>query len=199
MGYAEVPLDSPEKFLKIGGGVHAKRPKKDHVCYQKVLPPIPKQDKKKDDKKGESKDNAKDFKKNNIEAAVKSAPVRQLPRYVDTKNGDFHDLKKSGLMPLYVYQPKFGKLPKYLIKRIRDAAAQEELFRDEEVRKQPLCRYVTQEERAELLGVLNEIRVNLLYIIFLNNFLGIKTQLGRTTKSLSRFASINRYYSKIIA
>lgn len=182
MGYAEVPLDPPERFLKRGGGIKPKRPVKDHVCYHKSLPALPKQggnkDKDNKDDVGQTGDGAGEF-GGTTDACQTGAEtgadgggneasgggggasgrqkplktIRTRPRYVDSNRGDAHDLKKSGLMPTYVYQANFGKLPKYLIKRIRDAALQEEMFRDAQVRKQPLCRYVTQEERAELLGV----------------------------------------------
>lgn len=148
MGYAEIPLSSPKNYLKIGGGVHANRGEKDHVCVTRQMPPIPKFNNNMEQKKSD-----KNFTKENIKIVTSAEPNRPLPRFVDTRNGDFHDLRKSGLMPVYIYQPKFGKLPKYLIKRIRDVAAQEQFFRDEESRKQPLCRYVTQEERMELIGV----------------------------------------------
>lgn len=173
MGYAEVPLDPPDKFLKRGGGIKAKRPVKDHVCFHKNLPALPKQGGNKE--KNAAGDDGNAVAEQGLvddggdgcggggadggaagSATGRQKPLRTIrirPRYVDSNRGDTHDLKRSGLMPTYVYQADFGKLPKYLIKRIRDAALQEEMFRDAQVRKQPLCRYVTQEERAELLGV----------------------------------------------
>lgn len=166
MGYAEVPLNPPNKFLKRGGGVKLKPPKNDHVCYHKNLPPLPKfggkKDKEGDDEQPEAADNNDtNDQVNNVDCGgdgggakgTTHKTVRKLPRYVDSRTGDTHDLKPSGLMPTYVYQENYGKLPKYLIKRIHEAALQEEHFRDAQVRRQPLCRYVTQEERAELLGV----------------------------------------------
>lgn len=154
MGYAEVPLQLPQDYLKIGGGHHSKRIEKDHKCYRRIMPPIPKRQ---DLKAAETKN----FKTANIETISKMTPKRTEPRYVDTKKGDYHDLRKSGLMPAYIYQPKFGKLPKYLINRIREVGRQEEMYRDEVAgSNQPLCRYVTQEERAELLGVIAFIYIN---------------------------------------
>lgn len=148
MGFAEVPVQLPQDYLKIGGGHHSKRIEKDHECYRRTMPPIPK-------KQELAPTKVKNFKSANIETVCKMAPKRAEPRYVDTKNGAYHDLRKSGLMPAYVYQPKFGKLPKYLINRIREVERQEEMYRDEEAgSNQPLCRYVTQEERTELLGVI---------------------------------------------
>lgn len=167
MGYAVVPLDSPDKFLKRGGGFKPKPAVKDHVCIRRPLPPI---NKRKTDKKDETdggeenvevdaptdgaRCNALDDADSRQKSKATSASVAAVrPRFVDTIRGDVQDLRNSGMMPTYVYQKNFGKLPKYLIKRIRDAALQAEMFRDSQVRKQPLCRYVTQEERGELLGV----------------------------------------------
>lgn len=147
MGYPEVQLQPPENYLKINGGVQRNRVAKDHECIRREMPPIPK---KNDAKKPE----IKNFKAVNIKNVCNMMPKRTAPRFVDTKTGDFHDLRKSGLMPAYIYQPKFGKLPTYLINRIREAGRQEEMYRDQVAgSNQPLCRYVTQEERSELLGV----------------------------------------------
>lgn len=163
MGFANTNLNPPSKFLKAGGGVHRKIPTIKEKCHHKKSAgnSIPKGGGGGGSGAGEGGaggcgggsggggcGGGGDGNMVNL-----PPPRRPPPRYVDRRFGDFHDLKRSGLMPSYVYQAKFGKLPAYLIKRIRDAAAQEELFRDEQVRKQPLCRYVTQEERAELLGV----------------------------------------------
>jgi len=148
MGYAEVRLCYPDNYLKKDGGIRAKVPPKEHTCLRMNIPPIPKRN---SDNKKQKKDI--NFKIENIKKIIHQTPRRPKPRYADTKNGDFHDLEKSGLMPIYIYQPKFGKLPSYLIKRIRDAAIQQEMREDDAARKQPLCRYITQEERAELLGV----------------------------------------------
>lgn len=171
MGYADVPLNPPDKYLKRGGGVKIEQRKKDHVCYHKVLPPLPKfggskkKDKEDDGQLAIGNENVNDCgrettnddgcaEKFESAAGVKELKtIRKIPRYVDSCRGDTHDLKRSGLMPTYVYHENYGKLPKYLIKRIHEAALYEERYRDAQVRRQPLCRYVTQEERGELLGV----------------------------------------------
>lgn len=171
MGYAEVPLDRPEQYLRRGGGVKPRRPtvQPRSCAKQKLLPPLPKTGGDTGNKANGPTNSAPNAccpaandGGNRATTAAKRAIAQRTvlfrPRYVDTKHGDSHDLKQSGLQPMYVYQPTFGKLPNYLIKRIRDAALSEEMFRDAQVRKQPLCRYVTQEERAELLGVSVDIK-----------------------------------------
>lgn len=149
MGYAEVHLEPPNEYLKKNEGVKRPTRKVSHVCVRKDLAQVPRFCELDEPPTRPSKK----FIVENIKAAIKAHPKRPLPRYIDTRIGDRHDVVKSGLMPTHVYQPKFGKLPKYLMKRIRDAAQQAELHRDEEARKQPLCRYLTQEERSDLLGV----------------------------------------------
>lgn len=171
MGYAEVPLNPPDKFLKRGAGFKIAPRKKDHICPRRPVPNLPKHVKKNrgGDDGGQPTEDA-DAYTGGCPAVTGDAcggdggggageggktmkTIRKVPRYVDSRWGDTHDLKPSGLMPTYVYQKNYGKLPKYLINRIHDAALQEEQFRDSQVRRQPLCRYVTQEERGELLGV----------------------------------------------
>lgn len=146
MGYAEVPLNRPDEFTKINSRIFPLRPVTDrHRCKPK--PPVPTAI---TFRKSTADVN---FRVKNIRTAVTANPHRPLPRYVDTRNGDFHDLKKSGLVPKYIHQPQFGKIPKYLAKRIYDTNMQEEMYRKEQIRQQPLCRFITQPERTALLEV----------------------------------------------
>jgi len=46
----------------------------------------------------------KNFVKQNILRAKRSYPAEPKQRSVDTRYGDTHDLKKSGLVPIYVYK-----------------------------------------------------------------------------------------------
>ncbi|KAJ6638845.1 Organic cation transporter protein [Pseudolycoriella hygida] len=144
MGYAEVPLNAPDEFTKRNSRIFPPRPHTDrHRCKPK--PPIPTAI---TFRKSTANVN---FRVKNIRSAVTTNPNRPLPRYVDTRNGDFHDLKKSGLVPKYIHQPQYGKIPKYLAKRIYNANMDEEMYRKEQIREQPLCRFVTQPERTALL------------------------------------------------
>lgn len=153
MGYAEVPLNGPDEFTKINSRIFPPRPVTDrHRCKPK--PPIPTPI---TPRKSTANVN---FRVKNIRTAVTANPNRPLPRYVDTRHGDFHDLKKSGLVPKYIHQPQFGKIPKYLAKRIYDANMQEEMYRKEQIRQQPLCRFITQPERTALLEVNDNTRIN---------------------------------------
>lgn len=46
----------------------------------------------------------KNFIKENILRAKRSYPAEPKQRSVDTRRGDTHDLKRSGLLPIYVYK-----------------------------------------------------------------------------------------------
>lgn len=150
MGYAEVPLESPRNFLKVGAGVRPQSRSKDHVCPRRFVAPVPRGL----PLRSQSANLAgKQFELNNIRSAMNSKPRRPSARYVDTRNGDFHELQKSGLRPFYVYKPNFGKLPKYLVHRTKELASLDGKKRSEEIKKQPKYRYITQDERNEILRV----------------------------------------------
>lgn len=46
----------------------------------------------------------KNFIKQNILRAKRSYPAEPKQRSVDTRHGDTHDLKRSGLLPIYVHK-----------------------------------------------------------------------------------------------
>lgn len=77
------------------------------------------------------------------------------PKYVDTRDGSRHYLEDSGYKLKYsINKGKYGLLPKYLVKRmvvqqLCDKAEQD----DTEIVNLPKCRYITRQEREELLQV----------------------------------------------
>lgn len=152
MGYAEVHLESPAEFLKIGNGIRPDPVTPNHKCFRRNIPPVPKLQ----PKRAQSAP-PKNFKLKNIHEANALTSRKPVPRYVDTCRGDFHELKTSGLTPVYVKRPTFGRVPKYLKKRIKELQMDEEIARQKEINQQPLCRYVTQNERDD---VLNGLRYN---------------------------------------
>ncbi|XP_018348085.1 PREDICTED: enkurin [Trachymyrmex septentrionalis] len=92
----------------------------------------------------------KNFIKQNILCAKRSYPAEPKQRSVDTRNGDTHDLKKSGLLPIYVHKKNYGKIPRCIVKvhtRIETA----EPFNGDEISKVSACRYIDKEERKKLL------------------------------------------------
>lgn len=147
MGVAEVTLDPPENFLRIGNGVRRGPAVRDHICPRRDVPHVPKPQPRR--VKSAPPTN---FALRNVRAARALTARRSSPRYVDTRKGDFHDLRSSGLTPVHVRRSSFGSVPKYLKKRVEELQMQETIERENEMSKQPLCRYVTQDERRRVLS-----------------------------------------------
>lgn len=150
MGYAETPLDCPQHFLKVGSGIRPQSAIKDHVCPRRLIAPVPRN---LPVRSKSANVTTKQFELENIRSAMMLKPRRPSARYVDTRKGDFHELERSGLHPLYVYKPDFGKPPKYLTCRMKEISLREEKRRAEEIKRQPKYRYITRDERSELLRV----------------------------------------------
>lgn len=186
MGFAEVPQPCPKHFLRKGCGPHCCVPTTPRHCLlESRKPPVPKRTCACDDPCEQK--TCRNFRLENIKRVVSAVPIRPKPRYCDTKTGDFHDLEKSGLVPIYRLQQKFGKCPGYIVKRRQLEAKKEQKAKDEAMEKQTKCRFVTPEEREKILGV----RISHLGLftkkLFTFTFLGFKTKLGGTAEALPRF------------
>ncbi|XP_055610110.1 enkurin-like [Uranotaenia lowii] len=152
MGYAKVPQPNPEEFLKKNGGVRYRATKSAPVrlCSDACKPPVPKKNELECGRQQVVK--IVDHKMENIKKATSAGPKQQRPpRYADTRKGDFHDLKKSGLVPVYMCQPKYGKIPCYLERRKRELEIQKQAMKCAVPEEKSSCKMVTQEERLELL------------------------------------------------
>ncbi|XP_011053180.1 PREDICTED: enkurin [Acromyrmex echinatior] len=88
----------------------------------------------------------KNFIKQNILRAKRSYPAEPKQRSVDTRYGDTHDLKRSGLLPVYVHKKNYGKIPRCIVKVYTRAEAAEP-FNGDEIPKVSACRYIDEEER----------------------------------------------------
>lgn len=153
MGYAQTPQACPKHFLKKGCGTHCCVPPSPRRCLlEKRRPPIPNRARSCDGQR-EKSDANRNFRLENIKRVVSAAPNCPKPRYCDTRYGDFHDLQKSGLVPIYLLQQKFGKCPGYIVKRRQMEAKREQKAKDEAIEKQPKCRFISFEEREKILGV----------------------------------------------
>jgi hypothetical protein len=151
MGYAEIPLQKPNEFLKKNCGVRYRATKSAPVRMCSMpKPPIPD----KSEFKCDIQPKNIDFKKENIKSVVTCPAKKPKPRYADTRKGDFHDLEPSGLVPVYMCQQKFGKLPVYLCKRRREMEAQKQKVFEENMKDDSLCQYVEQQKRIDILRVL---------------------------------------------
>lgn len=150
MGFAKIPLQKPDEFLKKNCGIRFRATKSAPVrlCVTHK-PPVPKKEELAASQQQVMK--CVDFKVENIKKVVCSNPKKVRPRYADTRKGDFHDLEKSGLVPVYMCQPKYGKVPEYLHRRKKDLEAQKQRLMDKMAEQKSACAAISQEERLELL------------------------------------------------
>ncbi|XP_055626563.1 enkurin-like [Toxorhynchites rutilus septentrionalis] len=151
MGYAKTPLQKPDEFLKKNCGVRYRATKSAPVrLCTGHRPPVPKKD-----ETGCANQQATtksvNFKVENIKKVVNTSPRKVRPRYADTRKGDYHDLEKSGLMPVYKCQPKYGKIPQYLQRRKKELDAQKQHLVAKSSEQKQDCLAISQEERLELL------------------------------------------------
>lgn len=145
-GFAELPLPTPEKFLKKDEGVrrHYERPKTSHVRCTLRRPPIPHLDELKKVQSMQNLEQEKNFKLINIKRA-KSAFLRNKPGPKCFEQTP----------PVYINTPKYGRVPRYLLNineqlrnmEIESKKRQEEI---EGVQKQDI-RFISQEEKNNLL------------------------------------------------
>ncbi|XP_058124073.1 enkurin [Anopheles ziemanni] len=157
MGFSKIPLQTPSEFLKKNCGPRYRATKSAPVrLCTGHKPPVPKPNETASGEPVGQVMKIVDFKKENIKKVVTASPKKVRPRYADTRKGDFHDLEKSGLMPIYVCKPKFGKVPQYLTRRKKDLTAQKERLIEQQAQQKPRCSYISQEERVELLRGLKQ-------------------------------------------
>ena len=152
MGYAEVPLASPKKFLKsrTGGmktGVVAK--KRTFVATKPAVP-------RRNERPVYGLKSDKNFVTANAIENIMAVPAKPEPAYVDAvsgKSGRF-PLDPSGLVPNYVYKKDFGKVPAYLRRRRQDErrAHAAETARLQELQENGAYKQVSEAERQALLG-----------------------------------------------
>jgi Calmodulin-binding len=145
-GFAEIPLPTPDKFLKKDEGVrrHYERPKTSHQRCTLRRPPIPNLD---DLKKAQSMQNLegeKNFKLINIKRA-KSAFLRNKPG----------PKKFEQTPPVYINKPKYGKVPRYLL-NITEQLQKMEIEsrkREEEIEgnQKKDIRFISHEDKNKLL------------------------------------------------
>ncbi|KAL9702720.1 hypothetical protein quinque_006238 [Culex quinquefasciatus] len=97
-----------DEFLKKNCGVRYRATKSAPVRLcgpANHKPPVPK----KDEAAKAITPKCVDFKVENIRKVVNTSPKKVRSRYADTRKGDFHDLEKSGLLPVYKCQPKASR------------------------------------------------------------------------------------------
>lgn len=145
MGVVKVELNGPKNFLKIGAGQQAKQIQtRDHACprcFMSTIVPL----------KWYKCSNApaKNVCSINMQSIDKITAKPLINKSVFIKNGDC----KKCVLPFYIHQAKFGKNPNYLAFRAIEIRLSDERTQNTEMKRQPLCRFVTQNQRNEILEV----------------------------------------------
>ncbi|KAL6266323.1 hypothetical protein P5V15_003180 [Pogonomyrmex californicus] len=99
----------------------------------------------------------KNFVKQNILCVKRSYPAKPKRRFVDTRYGDMHDLKSSGLYPVYIHKKNYGKIPRFIAINAKsrrmetEMTVQRDVLNGDKISKLPACRYIDKKERKMLL------------------------------------------------
>nr|XP_050861926.1 enkurin [Vespula vulgaris]XP_050861933.1 enkurin [Vespula vulgaris] len=163
-GPPQVPLQLPSQYLKKRSRKEYRKTGIEHVHirnpqYQQKLPSwVPIKVKVKETCGELPIDPVKlgrlNFKKQNVIDVKESRPRKLKERYVDTRYGDTHDLKSSGLYPVYIHRKGFGKVPK-IMKKIKYEVIKKELKEDKSKNDKHIDEHkyhcISEEERKELL------------------------------------------------
>ncbi|XP_031346111.1 enkurin [Photinus pyralis] len=158
MGLPEREPTDPSQFLQKNKGVRHKvireRPYTPHV---KLRPPvIPTAALLKEDVERRNKTPPMaNFVARNIKNAVHLKPKAPVERVVINCHGDSKKIA-AGMEPVYIYEEGFGKVPQYLRAIIQKRERHVQFQKDVADVEQPKCRYVTKEQRAELLKGLKD-------------------------------------------
>lgn len=155
----EVLLPDVTKFLKKHTGEKRLLEKKIDQPQEKMglkvskLPPVPHTvDLLKENEEKLKNRETKNFICLNIKHVLKQKPKEPERKVVIERYGESKELSR-GLEPQYIYSSVFGKTPRYLQHIIEERAKQEQLKKDASGSEQPMCRYITREEREKLLAV----------------------------------------------
>ncbi|XP_011630220.1 enkurin isoform X2 [Pogonomyrmex barbatus] len=100
----------------------------------------------------------KNFVKQNILCVKRSYPAEPKRRFVDTRYGDMHDLKSSGLYPVYIHKKNYGRVPRFIAINAKrrmetEMIVQRDVLKGDEISKLSACRYIDKKERKMLLDV----------------------------------------------
>lgn len=153
MGYAQVPLNPPDQFLKK----HTRpllRPKVDHHCLGRHSPRrtfpglLDKQEQR--NKENQQAEQAKcNFVAANVAQVGKVLPRETKRRVVQDSARGHRDVC---MMPNYVWGKNFGKTPKYIIRRKQEVVRFLEAQQNAEPEEESLPFYpISQQERLEIL------------------------------------------------
>ncbi|XP_068160418.1 enkurin isoform X2 [Antennarius striatus] len=148
MGPAEVPIPSPDKYLKK----HSKEPKSPdksqcsreaHSCTMRK-PPVP--------TRADIPPMGIRTQRNFLKT-VTAVQVKPKPISVDTRKGHKQVLENSGLVPKYIKKKDYGEVPEYLQQRNEDEQRAQEEYDNyvKDQREQGAMKYLSDEERHAIL------------------------------------------------
>ncbi|KAG5893863.1 hypothetical protein JTB14_005472 [Gonioctena quinquepunctata] len=98
----------------------------------------------------------RNFVSDNIKTISKMKTKEPVPRVVIDKTGTTSEPLKAGLEPIYIKMPRFGKTPKYLIRFNEIKEKEYQMKKDASGVQQLLCKYITRDEREQLLSGLKQ-------------------------------------------
>lgn len=156
MGLPEQPLPDPSKYLRSREGL--KQLKKSASSDQhnggkgQLKNPLPTEEELREFRKKWKRPEERNFINVNVKAVVHQKPKNPTKQLVLDCFGNKKELNR-GLEPRYIYTKTFGKTPGYLKKQMRKWETQAQRLKDFSGIDQPICRYITREERDELLEV----------------------------------------------
>ncbi|XP_072393263.1 enkurin isoform X2 [Diabrotica undecimpunctata] len=98
---------------------------------------------------------SKNFIVENVKTVHQMKPKEPIPTVVIDRQGNKQPLK-AGLEPIYIKIPPFGKTPTYLKRFIDQKEKEYQMKKDASGVEQPLCKYITRDQREALLSGLKQ-------------------------------------------
>ena len=148
-GEAEVRVRKPKEFLRKNSRITPPKPEVD-LCHGKGIgkpvPPVPKHVVAKTPSVA-----TKNHRADNVVNAMRMRARQPVPQYVLTCRGDVRPLEPSGTVPRYSMKKGFGKIPKYLRKRLKDCQQQQKVEEEGKDPAETATRALSETERAELI------------------------------------------------
>ncbi|XP_018332175.1 enkurin [Agrilus planipennis] len=165
MGLAHYPPPDPREFLKKHSvkPKPLKCPKQLGRIWKKESPPpkefscVPtvKECLEEERRRKEKIPAPKNYIRVNIKKAIGAKPKEPEKNIVDTRVGHKQNID-SGVEPKFIYGEEFGKIPSYLEQLMEERILERQSKNDVSGTEQPKCKYITREEREELLAGLKK-------------------------------------------
>ncbi|KAK5642865.1 hypothetical protein RI129_009032 [Pyrocoelia pectoralis] len=158
MGLPERLPPDPSDFLKKDKGIRYKALREKSCTPRGPLkaPVIPTATLLKEEKERQEKlPPTANFVARNVKKAVNLKPKSPEERVVINCYGDSKKLS-AGMEPVHIYEDGFGKVPRYLKEFIKKREKKVQFQKDMTVIDHPKCRYITKEQREELLKGLKD-------------------------------------------